>query len=68
MPPAIATTAVDASAGRSGAGAELDDGRRRLVGLLALVAGQDVEPGDQPGSWRIGREVTHERVISTLDP
>src|SRR5688572_27902033 len=26
------------------------------VGLLALVAGQDVEPGDQEGAWRIARK------------
>ncbi len=31
-------------------GVELDDTQRALVGLLALVAGQDVEPDDQPGS------------------
>jgi transposase len=28
-----------------------------VVGLLALVAGQDVEPGEQDGSWRIARKV-----------
>jgi IS5 family transposase len=49
-------------------GIDLDDDQQRLVGLLALVAGQDVEPGDQPGSWRIARKVTRERVISTVDP
>ena len=49
-------------------GIELDDEQQRLVGLLALVAGQDVEQGDEPGSWRIARKVTHERVISTVDP
>lgn len=42
------------------------------VALLALVAGQDVEPA--PGSdgtdgrWRIARQVAPERVISTVDP
>jgi len=46
----------------------LDDDQQRLVGLLALVAGQDVEPGDSPGSWRIARKVAQERVISTVDP
>jgi IS5 family transposase len=38
------------------------------VGLLALVAGQDVEPGDEPGSWRIARRVAPDRTISTVDP
>ena len=47
---------------------DLDDEQRRLVGLLALVAGQDVEEGDEPGSWRIARNVARERVISTVDP
>jgi hypothetical protein len=36
--------------------------------LLALVAGQDVEPGQRPGSWRIARKVAHDRVLSTVDP
>jgi IS5 family transposase len=38
------------------------------VGLLALVAGQDVEPGDHEGSWRIARVTAPDRVISTVDP
>ncbi len=44
------------------------------VGLLALVAGQDVElvcdrddPGE-PGSWQIAQRVAPDRVISTVDP
>jgi transposase len=37
------------------------------VGLLALVAGQDVEPGEEAGSWRIARKVAKDRVISTVD-
>jgi len=37
-------------------------------GLLALVAGQDVEPGEQEGSWRIARGVAPDRTISTVDP
>ena len=49
-------------------GVELDDDQQRLVGLLALVAGQDVEAGEQPGTWRIARKVAYERVISTVDP
>ena len=47
---------------------ELDDTQQQLVGLLALVAGQDVEPGDEEGSWKIERKVARHRVISTVDP
>ena len=35
----------------------LDDEQAEAVALLALVAGQDVEPGERPGSWRIARKV-----------
>ena len=49
-------------------GVVLDDDQQQLVGLLALVAGQDVEEGDEPGSWRIARRVVKERIISTVDP
>ena len=38
------------------------------VGLLALVAGQDVEPGGTEGTWRIAQRVAPDRVISTVDP
>ncbi len=45
------------------------------VGLLALIAGQDVElvdpdPDDPNGTprWRIARKVAADRVISTVDP
>jgi hypothetical protein len=38
------------------------------VALLALVAGQDVEPGQRPGTWRIARRVAVDRMISTVDP
>jgi IS5 family transposase len=38
------------------------------VGLLGLVAGQDVEPGDDPGTWRIAQQVVSDRIISTIDP
>ena len=37
------------------------------LGLLALVAGQDVEQGDD-GTWKIARKVAPDRVISTVDP
>ncbi|HEY3143519.1 MAG TPA: transposase, partial [Acidimicrobiales bacterium] len=48
--------------------AGLDAEQAEAVALLALVAGQDVEPGDRPGTWRIARKVAHDRVISTVDP
>ena len=42
------------------------------VGLLALVAGQDVEPAEDSdgsdGRWRIARRTARDRVISTVDP
>src|SRR4051812_14268870 len=38
------------------------------VGLLGLVAGQDVEPGGGEGTWRIAQRVAPDRVISTVDP
>jgi IS5 family transposase len=47
---------------------ELDDDQTRLVALLALVAGQDVEPGETEGTWRIAQRVGSDRVISTVDP
>jgi hypothetical protein len=42
------------------------------VALLALVAGQDVEPAEDSdgtdGRWRIARKTASDRVISTVDP
>jgi IS5 family transposase len=49
-------------------GVELEAEAQDAVGLLALVAGQDVEPGDEEGTWRIARRVAPDRVISTVDP
>jgi hypothetical protein len=46
----------------------LADEQAEAVGLLALVAGQDVEPGEQEGTWRIARTVAPDRVISVVDP
>jgi IS5 family transposase len=46
----------------------LTEEQGQLVALLALVAGQDVEPGEQPGQWRIVRGTAKDRVISTVDP
>lgn len=37
------------------------------LGLLALVAGQDVEQ-DEDGTWKIAQRVTPDRIISTVDP
>jgi len=47
---------------------ELGVEQAEAVTLLALVAGQDVEPGERPGSWRIARRVAKDRIISTVDP
>jgi IS5 family transposase len=44
------------------------DEQATLIGLLALVAGQDVEPGDEEGTWRIFDGTVPDRVISTVDP
>ncbi|MFC6084467.1 IS1182 family transposase [Sphaerisporangium aureirubrum] len=48
----------------------LDDKAAHAAGLLALVAGQDVEPdGDgREGRWRIARGTAVDRVVSTVDP
>jgi Transposase DDE domain/Transposase domain (DUF772) len=51
---------------------ELGPAATEAVGLLALVAGQDVEPAEgsdgTDGRWRIARKVAPDRVISTVDP
>jgi hypothetical protein len=51
---------------------EREDKAADAVGLLALVAGQDVEPAQgsdgTDGRWRIARKVAGDRVISTVDP
>jgi IS5 family transposase len=47
---------------------DLDGDRADAVGLLALVAGQDVEAGETEGTWRIARRVAPDRTISTVDP
>jgi Transposase domain (DUF772)/Transposase DDE domain len=52
-------------------GQELEEPAASAVALLALVAGQDVEPAEgsdgRDGRWRIARKVTEDRVISTVD-
>jgi hypothetical protein len=44
----------------------------QAAALLALIAGQDVEPAEDSdgtdGRWRIARRVASDRVISTVDP
>lgn len=51
---------------------ELEGKAADAVALLALVAGQDVEPAEgsdgTDGRWRIARKVAPDRVISTVDP
>jgi Transposase DDE domain len=51
---------------------ELEPRAAEAIALLALVAGQDVEPaadGDgSDGRWQIARRVAADRVISTVDP
>jgi hypothetical protein len=48
-------------------GVDLTAAAREAAELLALVAGQDVERGDD-GVFRIARKVARDRVISTVDP
>ena len=51
---------------------DLDERAASALALLALVAGQDVEPAGgsdgTDGRWRIARKVAEDRVISTVDP
>jgi len=51
---------------------KLGDKPARAVALLALVAGQDVEPAEgsdgTDGRWRIAHRVAEDRVISVVDP
>src|SRR5215217_5313074 len=51
---------------------ELGARAAEAVALLALIAGQDVEPVEgsdgTDGRWRIARQVASDRVISTVDP
>jgi hypothetical protein len=61
----LAALDIDAIAKTGGKPAE-------AVALLALVAGQDVEPAEDSdgtdGRWRIARATAPDRVISTVDP
>jgi hypothetical protein len=51
---------------------KLEEPAASAVALLALVAGQDVEPAEgsdgRDGRWRIARKVAEDRVISVTDP
>ena len=51
---------------------ELEEREACAVALLALAAGQDVEPAEgsdgRDGRWRIARKVAEDRVISVNDP
>lgn len=51
---------------------QLSEQAANAVGLLALVAGQDVEPAESSdgsdGRWRIASRTAPDRVVSTVDP
>ncbi len=53
-------------------GQQLGPRGAEAVAILALIAGQDVEPVEgsdgTDGRWRIARQVAADRVISALDP
>lgn len=57
----------DALALLEACGTREDAEEQSALGLLALVAGQDVEQSDD-GSWQIARKVAPDRVVSTVDP
>ena len=69
----VSTLVSDANAVVAAFGdAKLDEVAASAVALLALVAGQDVEPAEgsdgRDGRWRIARKVAGDRVNSTVDP
>ena len=57
----------DARALLEALGAPAGPEQSEALGILALVAGQDVEL-DEEGHWRIARRVASDRVISVVDP
>jgi len=68
----LVTDALAVLAGLAGPDApQRDPAAADALGLLALVAGQDVEPAKgsdgTDGRWRIARKVAPDRVISTVD-
>jgi IS5 family transposase len=74
----VSALVTDALAVLAGIEARYPDGEglepkaTEAVALLALVAGQDVEPAEgsdgTDGRWRIARQVAPDRMISTVDP
>ena len=58
-----ATTVLDTVSGLG-----LSDVQAEAVELLALVSGQDVEPGDTEGTWRIAQRTAPDRIVSVHDP
>ncbi|WP_435832838.1 IS1182 family transposase [Nocardia vinacea] len=66
-----ANTVVNALAGTE-FDEEVHDKAEQALALLALIAGQDVEPAEgsdgTDGRWRIARKVAQDRVISVVDP
>lgn len=69
----ISALVTDALALLAAVDPETLDGRAAdSYALLALVAGQDVEPAEDSdgtdGRWRIARKVAPDRMISTVDP
>lgn len=46
----------------------LDQEQSEALGLLALIAGQDVEPGQGEGTWRIAFRTAPGRIVSAVDP
>jgi IS5 family transposase len=69
----ISALVTDASALLAAVDPEALEGKAAdAYALLALVAGQDVEPAEDSdgtdGRWRIARKVAPDRMISTVDP
>ncbi|WP_066285291.1 IS1182 family transposase [Arthrobacter sp. B6] len=69
----VSALVTDALALLAAVDPETLDGRAAdAYALLALVAGQDVEPAEDSdgtdGRWRIARKVAPDRMISTVDP
>jgi IS5 family transposase len=62
---ALVTDARDEQ--RAGEECTLDEDQLNALGLLGLIAGQDVEL-DDTGRWRIVQGVAKDRVISVVDP
>lgn len=67
-----ALAVLDELNARQRGGLQLNQRQQDAIALLALVAGQDVEPAEDSdgtdGRWKIARRVAPDRVISTVDP